>query len=567
MTCCGRIRVRLLLGSAMHNAYRRPLSSYAAAAQDLLLADLRMLEFWMYSSDVQQHQRQAVQPHLQLLVQCLMMPSVLAQWAPGSRCHGLVVDTLSHLVQGNPAITKTPQVAAETVMSAGSSCSSVTTQHNQATPHSSPPAAASAAAAAAATVDDESDSVRCQEQQPLVVVDAKQSTTQMLSDHETFVRRYTKLDLDFKRSHWMDATLCNIAALCQKVHINPLVHWTMVSGPNSPEQQQLHSLCCSMLKLSASRMSWKDSTANQLRWAAATCSAAVAAAAMADGIAPDVQIAIGLAAAEGTVLNTCSSHRNHQTAPSVGSDCSSRAATAAAMAARLAHTCHFQCAGPCPGVGHRTGSSIPGMATFGRCCLQASQQLKEQIPAILQQRLGLLQGQPVFRGQLGCPFPPQNRRPLTDAAGACLEPMVQQSPLASASLLCSITRMLSDALPPDGVKIEGREALLQELQQLSAAAMDAINTRQATAAPLVALVKQLRVTGLACCSHPVAPMCNNPNCGYIHGDTELRLVTGKSCMCGGCRVAHYCCRACQQEHWEMHKPACKALVAAAAASK
>lgn len=64
------IHVDLLLGPAMHNAHMRPLSDCAAEAQDLLMADLGMLSFWMYSRDVQQHQRQAVQPHLQLMVQC-----------------------------------------------------------------------------------------------------------------------------------------------------------------------------------------------------------------------------------------------------------------------------------------------------------------------------------------------------------------------------------------------------------------------------------------------------------------------------------------------------------------
>jgi hypothetical protein len=59
--------------------------------------------------------------------------------------------------------------------------------------------------------------------------------------------------------------------------------------------------------------------------------------------------------------------------------------------------------------------------------------------------------------------------------------------------------------------------------------------------------------------------CNNPTCSNLSGRQELQLVNGRSCMCGGCRVAHYCSRACQRQHWKAHKPVCQAIAAAQAA--
>jgi len=73
------IHVTSLLVPATLDSGKPVLINYADATQQLLLADVAMLHRWMHSSDVQQHQRQAVQPHLQLMVQCLVLPCVLAQ--------------------------------------------------------------------------------------------------------------------------------------------------------------------------------------------------------------------------------------------------------------------------------------------------------------------------------------------------------------------------------------------------------------------------------------------------------------------------------------------------------
>jgi hypothetical protein len=83
---------------------------------------------------------------------------------------------------------------------------------------------------------------------------------------------------------------------------------------------------------------------------------------------------------------------------------------------------------------------------------------------------------------------------------------------------------------------------------------------------VTASLQEIRQTGLALCSMAVPCLCNNPACTNTNGPTELSLVSGRSCVCGGCRVAHYCSRACQSHHWKLHKPVCKALAAAKAAA-
>lgn len=60
----------------------------------------------------------------------------------------------------------------------------------------------------------------------------------------------------------------------------------------------------------------------------------------------------------------------------------------------------------------------------------------------------------------------------------------------------------------------------------------------------------------------VGRVANGPGDGCPRsGPTEQSLVGGRSCMCGGCHVAHYCTRGCQIAHWRRHKPVCKALAA------
>ncbi len=106
----------------------------------------------------------------------------------------------------------------------------------------------------------------------------------------------------------------------------------------------------------------------------------------------------------------------------------------------------------------------------------------------------------------------------------------------------------------------------QQLQQQLEALLSAQpKTQQGlTDASLAELAQHLQATGAMLSNIAVPHFCNNPACGNISGPTEVLLVSGRSCICAGCRVARYCGRACQRAAWKQHKPVCKALAAAAA---
>jgi len=82
------------------------------------------------------------------------------------------------------------------------------------------------------------------------------------------------------------------------------------------------------------------------------------------------------------------------------------------------------------------------------------------------------------------------------------------------------------------------------------------------------LADQLEAFGAAVCAAlPVAQCCNYHGCSNAAGHSELELVGGKSCVCGGCRTARYCSAACQKAQWKhWHKAVCKAVQHAAAAA-
>jgi hypothetical protein len=79
------------------------------------------------------------------------------------------------------------------------------------------------------------------------------------------------------------------------------------------------------------------------------------------------------------------------------------------------------------------------------------------------------------------------------------------------------------------------------------------------------LTQQLLAFGVTVSAVAVPDFCNYHGCLNVGGQSDAALVLGKGCKCGGCRVAHYCSRQCQRKHWNLHKPVCKALAAAAAA--
>lgn len=81
------------------------------------------------------------------------------------------------------------------------------------------------------------------------------------------------------------------------------------------------------------------------------------------------------------------------------------------------------------------------------------------------------------------------------------------------------------------------------------------------------LAHQLQAVGSRLTALATPTFCNNPSCDNLRGPSDVALVSGLSCVCGGCLTARYCSKACQLAVWRtQHKRVCKALKAAAAAS-
>jgi hypothetical protein len=117
-----------------------------------------------------------------------------------------------------------------------------------------------------------------------------------------------------------------------------------------------------------------------------------------------------------------------------------------------------------------------------------------------------------------------------------------------------------------GYSVQQLPGMLQGLLATHVAAQRSLDGEGSVEAACAALQAQLEAVGATLTALATPAFCNNPACQNVSGPTELSLVSGRSCMCGGCCVAHYCSRACQPAQWAQHKPVCKALAAAAAAA-
>jgi hypothetical protein len=174
---------------------------------------------------------------------------------------------------------------------------------------------------------------------------------------------------------------------------------------------------------------------------------------------------------------------------------------------------------------------LPSVVILGRCCMQWAQQL---LTLSRQQQ--------------------QNRGPkLSLITGLASNLSVVQQWLGAGSTCEQLAAAGYD--PP---------AVQQQLEQLLAT-LHALQENPPDTAALLATAEQFESVGLALCSFAVPCMCNNPGCTSLAGLSDLAAVSGRSCLCGGCRVARYCGRACQRAAWKRHKPVCGALSAAAAA--
>lgn len=70
------------------------------------------------------------------------------------------------------------------------------------------------------------------------------------------------------------------------------------------------------------------------------------------------------------------------------------------------------------------------------------------------------------------------------------------------------------------------------------------------------LIKGLESLGQALSVFAVPHCCNNPRCVNISGLLEASIVSGKGCICAGCKVARYCGKPCEAAHWEGGTQAC-----------
>jgi hypothetical protein len=165
------------------------------------------------------------------------------------------------------------------------------------------------------------------------------------------------------------------------------------------------------------------------------------------------------------------------------------------------------------------------------------------------------------------------------AAGYSLEPVLQQLQQLQDALKCmtadsdaaSSSMSAEQAPPPPGGSSSSSSTAAATGSDSVAAVGNSSNSAAATSSitqkhALSVALQELEQAGLALCSLAVPCMCNNPGCSNTSGPTEMSLVSGRSSVCAGCRVAHYCCRAFQTQHWKQHKPVCTALAAAAAAA-
>jgi hypothetical protein len=100
-------------------------------------------------------------------------------------------------------------------------------------------------------------------------------------------------------------------------------------------------------------------------------------------------------------------------------------------------------------------------------------------------------------------------------------------------------------------------AFMQSLPNGCDRQADTLTGEQSTALPSL---------GVALSNQAFPCACNNPACQQLAGPLELQLVGPRSCICAACRMARYCCRGCQRQHWKQHKPVCQGLAAAQASA-
>ena len=258
-------------------------------------------------------------------------------------------------------------------------------------------------------------------------------------------------------------------------------------------------------------------------------------------------------------------------------------AAASAAAAPAAPVSPPAAPGPRPAAGQQNAATsdaakqqlaeaeyLPSLVLFGRCCLAWAEQLQQQAPVLLSggRQAGTAsrqQGQGVVKSEFGAAYVciPGSRFVF----GAGVRPADKPCELERfTDTVSSWVGGVTSPVARSALAAAAGGDLQQLRQQLGALSAAQAAVREGVSeASMAALVQQLQATGEMLSGIAVPHFCNYPACGNISGPTEVRLVSGRSCICGGCRIARYCGRACQRAAWKQHRPVCK-LVAAAAAN-
>jgi len=374
------------------------------------------------------------------------------------------------------------------------------------------------------------------------LAECRSVTVQTLTSLEGFIRASAQqlaagslLNSMTKRAiNAVNAALVSIDSLWQP-ESGPLVSLAVAAGPGSPEQQQLYSLLSSLLKLSALMTATSLNSSAQASpkmhssLIEATVSAGIALLSPVDcRLAQDSEECDNSSSSSSLLLSSRSSSSISTQHPAGGPSSptvapGSLAAPSAAAAIAL----------------------LPSLVLIGRCFLVWAQQLHQMVPQLLQIHA---RGGPT-------PSPWSAAQALTASALSCMferltDPVVAQQLAAAGHDTQQLLLLLQDLLSAQRTVTEAWPS-------------DAISDGF-TEATAMALVQQLQVTGRALAGLAVPTMCCNPCCSNIAGPSDLQLVSGRSCLCGGCRTARYCSRVCQKAAWKQHKPACSALAAAAA---
>jgi len=377
---------------------------------------------------------------------------------------------------------------------------------------------------------------------PLTV--SAQSTLQQLrlaaiADLDSFVRNLTAAEQLGQRCIldafvWDDPAVSameDLSGVCHQYEHGwdgPLLHWALAAGPGSAEQEQLCSLLASMLKFS-----YKSSSDGTVETVSAPQNASVAETA---GMLLSYNCCVAPRSiyTESTASSTAGSQVSsvgQSTAAAAAPSASSRAASRFAQAQQL--TVPWTSSAPAA-----ASAGLPCLVLLGRCCMVWAADIAADIDKMLDRR-AQMQTDPGSVDWAYC---------VEAAPVVCLgQPDGFGSNVVAPQerrLACYLQVML-DWLQSDGISSAlsaagyNPQAVVQQLNKVQAATEAASSPACLQAGPVYAAIAALRELGRLLCSFAVTSFCNNPSCSNVSGPTELSLVSGRCCMCGDCRIAHY----------------------------